>query len=138
VDAQPAPTVARDERWSRPPFGILVVVVLRVLEAVGIAAAATGLREMVVDLPEPLSDSPVILVVGLVWAGAALLGAVGLLLGRSWGWVLTMVMVGVGLAFTLFRIVIGLPDYVELLLLRSRPSTQPALGARWLAATGAS
>jgi hypothetical protein len=95
-----------------------VVVGLRIIDAIGLAAVALGYRELVVDwLPGPLSDTRVILVVGLAWAGGALLGAIGLLLGRRWGWVLTMVMVGLGLVLNLYRVAAGVPDYLEVLLL---------------------
>jgi len=102
----------------RIPFGIVAVAVLRIVDAVSIASIAVGRRPFPLSaLPSPLADERVILAVGLAWAVAALLGAIGLLLLRGWGWVLTMVMVGVGLASALVGWYGGAPDYLELLLL---------------------
>ena len=42
---------------------------------------------------------------------------VGLLLYQRWGWVLTMVLVGVELALGLARVYVGLPDYLTLMIL---------------------
>ena len=102
----------------RIPFGILAVALLRVVDAAAIAAIAVGWRAFPMPwLPGPLTDPRLIAVVGLGWAGAAVAGVAGLLLLRRWGWVLTMVMVGVGLAFSLLRWAAGAPDDPELLLL---------------------
>jgi hypothetical protein len=102
----------------RIPFGIVAIAALRVVDAVSIAAVAIGQRPLPLNwIPAALADDRIIMAVGLSWAGAALLGVVGLLMLRGWGWILTMVMVGVGLAATLLGWYGGAPDYPELTLL---------------------
>ena len=114
----PPVSTAAAVRPRRIPFGIWAVALLRVVDAAAIAAIAVGWRAFPMPwLPGPLTDPRLIAVVGLGWAGAAVAGVAGLLLLRSWGWVLTMVMVGVGLAFSLLRWAAGTPDDPELLLL---------------------
>ena len=121
--AYAAPVPAPRARLSlagqrRIPFGIIAVAALRVVDAISIASIAVGRRPFPLSsLPSPLADTHVVMVVVLAWAGAALLGVIGLLLLRSWGWILTMVMVGVGLASALAGWYGGTPDYLELLLL---------------------
>jgi hypothetical protein len=118
VDNPPAQTAEPPRRASAHiQFGILVVVGLRILDAITLAAIALGARPIALDPPPPLDDERLILVVGLAWAAGALVGALGLLLRLRWGWVLTMVMVGIGLAVNLVRVAAGVPDFLELLLL---------------------
>ena len=65
-----------------------------------------------------MASSPILTrAVDLVLAGAIILGVVGLLSFRRWGWVLTMVIVGFGLLVELIRVAIGQPDHLGLLLL---------------------
>ena len=83
----------RSTRFGRWPFGLLVVVVLRLLDAIGLAASGLGLQ--------PVFGGSVIsmLTRALELTGAvlAVVGVIGLLANHRWGWVLTMVLVGVGL-----------------------------------------
>jgi hypothetical protein len=109
--------IAGDGQPHRLPFGVLVVVVVRVIDALLVAGVGLGLRPLVVDLPAPLDEPRVLAAIGLTWAGLTVAGAIGLLLRKHWGWVLTMVMVGVGLTVNLVRVYLGVPDDLDLLLL---------------------
>jgi hypothetical protein len=110
-----APVAALPAR--RLPFGVLVVVVLRLMNAVVIAAIGLGWRPLKVDFPYPLDEPAVLAGLGLSWAFLIVLGVAGLLLLRRWGWVITMFMVGIGLAVNLGRIIAGVPDELDLALL---------------------
>ena len=105
-------------RFGHWPVGVLVVAFLRILDAVSLAAIGLGIR----GLPTqglPLLDGSSILTqsANIVLAAATIIGVVGLLAFRRWGWVLTMVLVGVGLLGELIRVAIGQPDHLGLLLL---------------------
>ncbi len=109
------PSAPRIGRWS---FGILVVATLRIIDAVSMAAIGLGVQDLPVDaLPIVLNSPDVTRGVDLILAAATLLGVVGLLAFRRWGWVLTMVIVGFGLFVELVRVARGQPDHLGLLLL---------------------
>jgi hypothetical protein len=105
-------------RIGRWPFGMLVVAALRIFDAVTLAAIALGVGTLPVEGLPILASSPVLTQSAeLAIAGATILGVVGLLAFRRWGWVLTMILVGLGLGAELVRVSIGQPDHLGLLLL---------------------
>lgn len=101
-------------RW---PFGMLAVAVLRIIDAIAILAVAAGVRSIPLgDLPLIASNPELTRVVGVVLAILVIVGLVGLLAFQRWGWVLTMVLVGLSLASDLIRVVLGHPPYLAMLL----------------------
>jgi hypothetical protein len=114
-DTEPAEPPFLIGRW---PFGILVVAALRIIDAVTWAAIGLGISGLPVAGLQTLVSSPFVTrSIDLVLAAATILGVVGLLAYRRWGWVLTMVLVGLGLFAELVRIAIGQPDHLGLLTL---------------------
>jgi hypothetical protein len=102
-------------RW---PVGILIVASLRIIDAVSMAAIGLGVRGLPTDGLPALADSPMLTrSADIVLAAATIIGVVGLLAFRRWGWVITMILVGVGLLVELIRVAIGQPDHLGLLLL---------------------
>lgn len=102
-------------RWS---FGILAVAVLRLLDAAGQFGVALGWQHLPVAGVQVIASNPEITRgADFVLAVATVIGVVGLLLYERWGWVLTMVLVGIELALGLARVWVGLPDYLTLLIL---------------------
>lgn len=102
-------------RW---PVGILVVASLRIIDAVSMAAIGLGVRGLPTDGLPALADSPMLTrSADIVLAAATIIGVVGLLAFRRWGWVITMILVGFGLLVELIRVAIGQPDHLGLLLL---------------------
>jgi hypothetical protein len=113
-DTEPGPGFLLG-RW---PFGILAVAALRIFDAVTLAAIGLGLQGLPVAGLAIVASSPNLTrIIDLLLAAAIIVGIVGLLAYRRWGWVLTMILVGLGLAHELFRIWIGQPDHLGLLLL---------------------
>jgi hypothetical protein len=103
--------------FGRWPFGILVVSVLRLIDAgllIFVGMAARGMP--VSGLPILGGDPAITRALDFALAGLAILGVVGLLAFRRWGWVLTMVLVGVSLLGDLIRVAIGEPGYLALTL----------------------
>ena len=82
------------------------------------AAIGLGVKGLPVDALPILEDSPILTQsIDIVLAVATIIGVFGLLAFRRWGWVLTMILVGLGLLGELIRVVIGQPDHLGLLLL---------------------
>jgi hypothetical protein len=53
---------------------------------------------------------------GWVLVGIFLLAVIGLLLLKRWGWILTMITTGTGLAVTIWSYIDGNPRYVPMLI----------------------
>lgn len=105
-------------RFGHWPVGVLIVAVLRILDAVALAAIGLGIRGLPTQGLPLLDGSPILTQsVNIVLAVATIVGVAGLLAFRRWGWVLSMVLVGVGLLGELIRVAIGQPDHLGLLLL---------------------
>ncbi|HET9755804.1 MAG TPA: hypothetical protein VFP66_04825 [Candidatus Limnocylindrales bacterium] len=118
LDAPGTETTESGFRIGRWPVGILIIALLRIIDAVSMAAVGTGVRDLPMAGLPVLLDSPLLTQsVDLVIAAATIVGVLGLLAFRRWGWVLTMVLVGVGLLGELVRVAHGQPDYLGLLLL---------------------
>ena len=122
MHATSTPPLAEDlaepgTRFGRWPFGLLVVVVLRLFDAIGLAASGLGYQPVFGGLPIIASFPMFTRAVELTGAVLAVVGVIGLLANRRWGWVLTMVLVGVGLLFEIIKVFIGHPDHLGLLFL---------------------
>lgn len=108
----PAPGTRR-----RLPFGIVIVAALRAVEAVGLIVVALDLGKWpIAGVPLPFTELTIFRTLELATAAVTLLGIVGLLSYRRWGWILTVVLVGLGLVGDLLRVWMGEPTYLGLLL----------------------
>ncbi len=102
---------------SRWPFGILAVAVLRLLDAAFLATLGSNARDLPTSkFPFLAGDSTLIMTADLTVAALTVIGVIGLLLFKRWGWVLTMVMVGLALLLDLIFWSRGEPSYPDLLL----------------------
>jgi hypothetical protein len=112
----PAPVVATP-RSRRRPFGIIAVAALLLLNAFGLLAAALELtRGQFAGPPLPWSELVAYRSAELAMAVVTVAGAVGLLMLKRWGWILAMVIIGVGLVGDLLRVWYGNPTYLNMLL----------------------
>ncbi len=119
----PSPPLAEDlapdrNRLGAWPIGLLIVATLRIVDALGMIAVGLGIAGLPVSGLPILANAPNLTrTIELIWATGTIVGVVGLLAKRRWGWVLTMVLVGLGLLAQLIRVAIGQPDHLALLLL---------------------
>ena len=112
-----APIVPAPTHRRRLPFGIVVVALLRTADAVGLIIVALNLGQWpIAGVPLPFDELTVFRSLELATAAITLLGVAGLLTYRRWGWVLTVVLVGLGLVGDLLRVWLGEPTYLGLLL----------------------
>jgi hypothetical protein len=104
---------------SRPrqrPVGVAVIAVFLVLDAI------VGAGQVLIDSPYltrtdtlvEMNDGMPLLIVAL--AALRILAAVGLWMGSRRAWVLTMLIVGVGLAFSFVVYWVGDPAYVRMVI----------------------
>lgn len=99
------------------PFGLIAVVLLRLVNAIALIAVALEIHGLPLGgVPLLAGDATITRAIDLFLGLAVLVGIVGLLLFKRWGWVLTMVLVGLSLGGDLIRIYIGEPDWLALFL----------------------
>jgi hypothetical protein len=100
-----------------PSFGIVVVAALRLFDAVGLIFITLGLGQLPLTGFPILGDEGVTYWLNLFYAGLIITGVIGLLARQGWGWVLTMVLVGLGLVGEIIRYVNGTPDPLGMAIL---------------------
>lgn len=121
----PTPRSQRDQgsaaggrrAFGRWPFGIIAVAILRLVDAT--VLIVLGLEQRGLDVSGlPILGGSVVLTraLDLTIAGLTIVGVIGLLAFKRWGWVLTMVLVGLSLLGDLIRVSIGQPAYLGLAL----------------------
>jgi hypothetical protein len=98
------------------PIGLIFVAVVQLIHAGILLAAGLGVEgiPMVGVPPFAALDRDIIRAADILAAAIIIIGAVGLLLMRSWGWVISMLVVGAGLLIGLLRVPHGNPDYLAL------------------------
>jgi hypothetical protein len=111
-DADTPESIDRTRRWS---FGLLAVAILRLADALNLTLHALQIGGIGASLPR-INDVPLTHAIELTVAVLTVVGVIGLLGGRRWGWVLTMLIVGLGLVFDLIQYLNGLPVPIALLL----------------------
>jgi len=99
-----------DGRSGRLGFGILALAVLRVLDAVTVLLGLAGAGGFAVPAMALVPPGWPLTLVQALYLGLALLSllaAAGLLRVRPWAWILTMLLIGLGLAASLVGQVSG-------------------------------
>src|SRR6478752_3564948 len=79
-------TMRTSRRWS---FGLLAVAVLRLADALNLTLSGLQVGGLGAGLPR-IHDVPLTNAIELSVAALTVIGVIGLLGGRRWGWVLTM------------------------------------------------
>jgi hypothetical protein len=100
-----------------PSFGIIVVAALRLFDAIGLIVITLGLGQLPLTGFPILGDEGVTYWLNLFYAGLIITGVIGLLARQGWGWVLTMVLVGLGLVGEIIRYLNGTPDPLGMAIL---------------------
>lgn len=112
-----APSGSPRRAFGRWPFGIIAVALLRMVDAT--ALIILGIEQRGLDMTglPILGDSAFLTrTLDVTLAVLTIAGVLGLLAFKRWGWVLTMVLVGVSLLGDLIRVAIGQPGYLGLAL----------------------
>lgn len=104
------------KKARRRPFGLYMIAVLQAAIAGLLALALLG-TEVILPYLKVLVKNPFF----YSWAGWVLVGFLALailgLLGlKRWGWVLTMILTGVGLSLSIWNYFQGTPNYIGLVL----------------------
>ena len=101
---------------GKRPFGLYAVMVLLVLRILSVLADLFRLQLdlhtlTVAQLENPLWTDAV----GWILVAIVSIAVVGLWFLKHWAWVLTMILVGLGLAFGIWQHFQGIPSYIVML-----------------------
>ena len=101
---------------GRRPFGLYIIAVLQVTLALLLALALLGVEESLPYLKVLIRNPLPHYWAGWVYVGFLALAILGLLWLKRWGWVLTMILTGIGLSLAIWNYFQGRPNYVGLVL----------------------
>ncbi|MDX1435393.1 MAG: hypothetical protein R3335_01185 [Anaerolineales bacterium] len=104
------------EEQRRRPFGLYMIVVLQVLIAVVLVLSLSGVERADPYLRALVQNPLYYTYVGWGLVIALVLGVIGMLRLRRWGWVLTMVITGLGLIFSIWSYFEGNFNYVAMIV----------------------
>lgn len=103
-----------NRRW---PVGLIVIVVLQLVLAVFEVLFLLGWKQSLLAL-RLLVQNPIFYTetVGWILVAILLLAVLGLLLQKRWGWIVTMILTGLGLFYTIWSYFRGTPRYFPMLI----------------------
>ena len=101
---------------KRRPFGLYFIIGLQLILAGLLTLALLGEKTIASYLKVMIQNPIFYTWFGWVLIGFFLLAVIGLLLLKRWGWILTMIMTGSGLAFSIWSYFDGSPRYIPLLI----------------------
>lgn len=101
-------------RW---PVGLVIIIALQLILAVLEALFLLGWRQSLLGL-RLLVKNPIFYTEGFGWVLVAvlLLAVLGLLLQKRWGWIITMILTGIGLFYTIWSYSQGEPRYFPMVI----------------------
>ena len=101
-------------RW---PVGLVIIIVLQLILAVLEALFLLGWRQSLLAL-RLLVRNPIFYTEGFGWVLVAmlLLAVLGLILQKRWGWIITMILTGAGLFYTIWSYSQGEPRYFNMII----------------------
>ena len=99
------------------PVGLVVIIVLQLALALLETLFLLGWKQSALAL-RLLMKNPIFYtdVAGWVLVGSLLMAVLGLLLQKRWGWLITMIVTGFGLFYTIWSYFQGAPRYFPMLI----------------------
>lgn len=101
---------------KKRPFGLFIITGLQLIEATLLILGLMG-EKSIIQYLRILVQNPIFYSwFGWVLVAALLLAVVGLLFLKRWGWILTMILTGMGLAYAIWSYVQGDPHYLPMVI----------------------
>ena len=108
------------EELGKPPnkrtFGLYIIIGLQLMLAVLIALALLGETTIAAYLKVLVQNPIYYSWFGWVLFGFLVLAVLGMLFLKRWGWILTMLLTGFGLAFAIWSYFQGKPHYIPMVI----------------------
>ena len=105
-----------DNRHKRRPFGLFIIMGLQATLAILLTLALLGAQGLDPYLRIFFQNPMFYTWFGWVFIGSLALAVLGLLFLKRWGWILTMILTGIGLYFTIWGYFQGTPNYIAMIL----------------------
>ncbi|MFN2196797.1 MAG: hypothetical protein ACK2UW_11810 [Anaerolineales bacterium] len=100
----------------RRPFGLYVIIALQLIAAIFLTLVLLS-EKTIAPYLEVLVQNPVYYSwFGWVLIGFLVLAVVGLLFLKRWGWILTMILTGLGLLYSILSYFLGNPHYLSMVI----------------------
>ena len=105
------------EPKQKRPVGLVVIIILQIALAVLEALFLLGWKQSALAL-RLIMKNPIFYteIVGWILVALLLLAVLGLLLQKRWGWLITMIVTGFGLFYTIWSYFQGTPRYFPMLI----------------------
>jgi hypothetical protein len=98
------------------PFGLYVIIGVEVALAVFLALALLSVQGVRPYLSILVQNPIFYSWLGWVLVGCFAVAALGLLFLKRWGWILTMILTGLGLSYTIWSYFQGNPNYIGMVM----------------------
>jgi hypothetical protein len=96
------------------PFGLYIIIVLQLALSVLLGMALLGEKTIATYLKVLIQNPIFYSWFGWVLFGFIVLAVIGLIFLKRWGWILTMILTGLGLAFSIWSYFQGTPHYIPM------------------------
>lgn len=101
---------------KKRPFGLFIIIGLQLIEATLLILGLMG-EKSIIQYLRVLVQNPIFYSwFGWVLVAVLLLAVVGLLFLKRWGWILSMIMTGIGLAYAIWSYTQGDPHYLPMVI----------------------
>ena len=108
--------VEKENMAKRRPFGLYLIIALQLVVAILLVLALLGEKTIAIYL-KLLVQNPIFYTwFGWVLIGFLLLAVLGLWILKRWGWILTMILTGLGLGFSIWSYFQGSLHYISMVL----------------------
>ena len=105
-----------DTQSQRRPFGLFIIIIMQLVLAISLGLVLLGEKTIEIYL-KVLIENPIFYGwLGWVWIGFAVLAVLGLLMLKRWGWILTMILTGIGLSYSIWSYFQGNPHYTPMVI----------------------
>jgi hypothetical protein len=108
--------LSEEHKTKRRPFGLYLIIILQLLLAILLSMVLLGEKTIVTYLKVLIQNPLFYSWFGWVLIGALVLSILGLLMLKRWGWILTMILTGIGLSYSIWSYFQGNPHYIPMVL----------------------
>ena len=106
----------KDTSYRRRPFGLYMITGLQLVLSILLALALLGEKTIATYL-KVLIQNPIFYGwLGWVLIGSLLLAVLGLMILKRWAWILTMILTGLGLSYSIWSYFQGKPHYIPMVI----------------------
>jgi hypothetical protein len=108
--------VEKDISKRRRPFGLYMIAGLQLVLSIMLALALLGEKTIATYLKVLIQNPIFYSWFGWVLAGSLILSVLGLMILKRWAWILTMILTGLGLSYSIWSYFQENPHYIPMVI----------------------